>query len=121
MINPYLNIEIVDIVAIVKHSVVVRIWQIIWRQLLKHLMMMKVMMMRVTLVLSGVSGGDGGRLEDCVCQRHARLCPLPEVEAGGAGQDLLERPGVLHREQGVVEGRRGFTLVKLQTVEIQLK
>ena len=52
MINPYLNIEIVDIVAIVKHSVVVRIWQIIWRQLLKHLMMMKVMMMRVTLVLS---------------------------------------------------------------------
>lgn len=30
LINPYLNIEIVDIVAIVKHSVVVRIWQIIW-------------------------------------------------------------------------------------------
>ena len=47
LINPYLNIEIVDIVAIVKHSVVVRIWQIIWRQLLKHLM---VMVMRVSLV-----------------------------------------------------------------------
>ena len=46
LINPYLNIEIVDIVAIVKHSVVVRIWQIIWRQLLKHLMLM----MRVSLV-----------------------------------------------------------------------
>ena len=79
------------------------------------------MMMRVTLVLSWVSGGDGGRLESCLCQSHARLWPLPEVEAGGAGQDLLECPGVLHREQGVVEGRRGFTLIKLQTVEILLK
>lgn len=118
MINPYLNIEIVDIVAIVKHSVVVRIWQIIGRQLLQHLVVR--MVMRVSLV----SGGDGGRLEHDLSlgQPHAGLCPVPEVEAGGGvGQDLLEGPRVLHCQHGVVQGGRGFTLVKLQTVKIQLK
>ena len=110
LINPYLNIEIVDIVGIVKHSVVVRIWQMIGGQLLKHLVMMRMMLVmrvRVTLVkLSGVSGGDGGGLEDGVCQPHAGLRRLPEVEAGGgAGEDLLEGPGVLHRQHGVVKGR----------------
>ena len=114
MINPYLNIEIVDIVAIVKHSVVVRIWQIIWRQLLQHLMVR--MMMRV-------SGGDGGRLEHGLGQPPAGLGPVPEVEAGGGvGQDLLEGPRVFHGQYGVVEGGRGFTLViKLQTIKIQWK
>lgn len=65
-----------------------------------------------------MSGGDGGRLEHGLSQPHAGLGPVPEVEAGGGvGQDLLKGPRIFHGQYGVVKGRRGFTLVKLQTVK----
>ena len=62
--------------------------------------------LKMSLVVSRVGGGDGGGLEDALCQPHARLAHLPEVEAGGgAGENLLNGPRVLHREL-VVQGRR---------------